>query len=110
MSLTGQELAKNLVFLSKQLKQLSPYSAAVKAGFKVASKNDIIRSAIYLLDLLGRLEQDKKNLQSELDAAKELLKESGIELDGEDNSAGSEQEGKAGTEAPVQSGEANGAA
>lgn len=89
MSLTGQELAKNLVFLSKQLKQLSPYSAAVKAGFKVASKNDIIRSAIYLLDLLGRLEQDKKNLQSELDAAKELLKENGVELDvAKDNSAG----------------------
>lgn len=75
----AQALVKNLLMLSGQLKELSPFSRQVKAAFKNGSKNELIRVAIFLLDLTGKLEQEKNKYKTDYNDLQELLRLNNID-------------------------------
>lgn len=77
-----QELAQNLVLLSKQFVSTDPAQAAdIKRSFKEQSKNDCVRTIVYLLEVIGRRDTEFKKLQAENKDLQELLKVNNIELD-----------------------------
>jgi len=78
----AQELANNLTTLTKQFKSQDALQAAeVKRAFKEKSKNDLIRTVAYLLEVVGVRDYEFRNLQEENKDLKELLKVHDIDLE-----------------------------
>jgi len=81
---TVPSVAENLIALAKEFKSGDPVmSSAIRREFKTASKNDVTRAVVYLMEVIGSRDQQFKALQDENKDLKELLKLHNISLDGE---------------------------
>lgn len=80
------QLAKNLAQLAKSYQSSAPEEAtAIKLALKAQSKNDTIRTIVYLLEVVGARDAEFKKLQEENKDLRELLKVNNIALDEENN-------------------------
>lgn len=76
------ELASNLVRLTKEFKSTDPQQAAdIKSAFREKSKNDLLRTVVYLLEVVGSRDFEFKAIQQENVDLKELLKVHNIDLE-----------------------------
>ena len=83
---TVPSVAENLCALAKDFKSGDPVtSTAIRREFKLRSKNDVVRSVVYLMEVIGSRDQQFKALQDENKDLKELLKVNNIKLDEEEN-------------------------
>ena len=90
---TTPSVAENLCALAKDFKSGDPVtSTAIKREFKLQSKNDVVRSVVYLMEVIGSRDQQFKALQDENKDLKELLKVNNIKLDEETNDEGAAPE------------------
>lgn len=88
----AQELARNLIRLAKEFNSADGGQAAeIKRAFKaVSSKNDLVRTTVYLMEVVGVRDMQYNQMAAENTDLKELLKLNNISLDGEDNNAKTE--------------------
>lgn len=94
-TLQTQNLASDLINLAKQFQSSEPGQAAdLKRAFKGASKNDLARTTVYLMEVVGVSDMRIKQLQEEVKDLKELCKLNNIET--EDKTA--EESSTTGTE------------
>lgn len=112
MSITaGRQVATNLANMARNYKTSDPVQGtAFRVAFKEQSKNDLVRTIVYLLEVVGSNDVANKYLQGENKDLRELLKLNNIDPDKEidedapltpssDPGANVEQESKA--DAPV---------
>ncbi len=77
-------VAENLCQLARTYKSGDPgMSAQLKHEFKELSKNDIVRSCIYLMEVVGSRDAQFKKLQEDNADLTEILKLNEINLDEE---------------------------
>lgn len=84
MSSTQQalDLARDLVRLSKEFQSSEPQQAAeLKRAFKNASKNDVVRTTVYLMEVVGVSDIRIKQLQEQVNDLKELCKLNNLETE-----------------------------
>lgn len=71
---TQYSVAENLCRLAKDFKSGDPVQfAAIKKEFKDQSKNDIVRSVVYLMEVIGSRDQQYQAVSNENKDLKELL-------------------------------------
>ena len=93
------ELANGLIRLSTEFKSSEPgQSAALKKEFKTASKNELVRTVVYLMEVVGVSDLRIKDAQKEIADLKEILKLNNIDLEKDDDEvAETNGEGTTGT-------------
>lgn len=80
------QIAANLAALAKEFKSGDPVqSTAYRLAFKDRSKNDLTRSLVYLMEVVGARDAQYKTLQEENKDLKELLKLNNISLEETEN-------------------------
>jgi len=81
---SGRQVAMNLVELANKHKTGDPAQAInFKRGFKEQSKNDLCRTIVYLMEVIGSNDVANKYLEGENKDLRELLKLNGIDPDAE---------------------------
>jgi len=92
------ELANGLIRLSTEFKSSEPgQAAALKKEFKTASKNELARTVVYLMEVVGVSDLRIKDAQKEVADLKEILKLNNIDLEKDDETAETNGEGTTGT-------------
>lgn len=75
-------VADNLVRLAKEFQSGDPAMATgLKKEFKQQSKNDLVRSVVYLMEVIGSRDEQYKRIDSDNKDLKEILKLNDINLD-----------------------------
>jgi len=78
----GRQVAANLVGMTRTFKSNDPVQATgFRQAFKELSKNDLTRTIVYLLELVGSRDVEFKYLKGENTDLRELLKLNGIDPD-----------------------------
>lgn len=78
----AESVVTNLVSLSKDYKTSDPVqSTFFRRSFKDESKNNLVRSVVYLLEVVGSRDAQFKAIQEENKDLRELLKLNNISLD-----------------------------
>lgn len=94
----NQQLVNNLNRLAKDFTSNEPAQAAeLKRAFKESSKNDLSRTVVYLMEVVGISDMRVKQLLEENKDLRELLKVNNIELEGESSGQTADGQGIAGT-------------
>ena len=93
------ELANGLIRLSTEFKSSEPgQAAALKKEFKTASKNELARTVVYLMEVVGVSDLRIKDAQKEIADLKEILKLNNVDLEaGDEETAKVEAAGAEGT-------------
>ena len=79
-----QNLAKGLINLASNFESSEPTQAtALKKEFKAQSKNDLSRTVVYLMEVVGVSDLRLKELQKDNNDLRELLKLNNISLEDE---------------------------
>lgn len=75
-------VADNLVRLANDFESGDPMMAAgLKKEFKGQSKNDLVRTVVYLMEVIGSRDEHFKRIESDNKDLKEILKLNDINLD-----------------------------
>lgn len=79
------QLTNNLVNLSREFKTQEPeQAAALKRAFKGKSHNDLARTVVYLMEVVGVSDMRLKTVQKENKDLREILELNNIKLGEED--------------------------
>jgi len=90
----ARKLANDLVTLSKAFKSNEPeQSSVLKKEFKTQSKNDLSRTVVYLMEVVGISDMRIKELQKDNNDLRELLKLNNIDLEDDNETAKADGEG-----------------
>lgn len=80
------QLADNLVKMSREFQTSEPEQAAeLKRAFKGKSHNDLARTVVYLMEVVGVSDLRLKTVQKENKDLREILELNGIKLGEEEN-------------------------
>jgi len=84
----GRQVAANLVGMTRTFKSNDPVQASgFRLAFKELSKNDLTRTIVYLLELVGSRDVEFKYLAGENKDLRELLTLNGIDPDADPDTA-----------------------
>lgn len=102
-----QALSNNLVRLARDFKSQEPAQVTdLKRAFKNQSKNDLVRTVVYLMEVVGVSDMRIKTNMAENKDLREILKLNNINLDEDDKEKKDEEAPQApaqeATEAPAQ--------
>ncbi len=94
------QLVENLTKLSKEFKTQEPdQAAALKRAFKAKSHNDLARTVVYLMEVVGVSDMRLKTVQQENKDLREILELNNIKLgENDDKTQESSAQESGGTE------------